>query len=474
MSFNSVTFIWFYLPLVISGYFIVSTISKKHITIRNLFLVIVSFLFYAWGDVRSFPFLIGVIVLGWCSAIIIERSTNIYIKKGILFFAVILQLGALVYYKYLNFIIDNVKAVTNLEMNRISYFVPLGISFIVFQGISYVVDVYRGDSKAQMNLVSVALYYSFFPQLITGPIVRYSFMEESLTKRQITVKKIYYGIKRFVIGLAKKVIIADCLGQMVDSILELHYSQWGTFFAWLIMIGYSMQIYYDFSGYTDMAIGIGQAFGFKIPENFDMPYISKSVREFWRRWHISLSSWFRDYVYIPLGGNRKGTFRTYVNLMIVFLITGLWHGASWNFILWGLWHGIFMLLERFWLGSRLSKCKWSIISSFYTLAVVFVGWIFFRVTSLSEALYLIKLLVVPTLSDSNAITFYFINPYTMVILLVALFLCGPIQRIYKKLINKMNIHIVKTAEMFGLILIFLYSLVQVVASTYSAFIYQQF
>lgn len=474
MSFSSITFIWLFLPAVIAGYFLLSVFPYKCNNLKNLFLVITSIFFYAWGDVGALPFLAGVIILGWGCGVLLEKMDEPLMRRVVFGVTVILQIGVLFYYKYWNFMADNLQQVTGIDVFRVSDYFPLGISFIIFQSISYLTDVYRKEVTAQKNIISIALYFSFFPQLVTGPIVRYHQVEVQLKERKMNVDGIVYGIKRFIIGLGKKVIIADCLGQAVDTILGFDSSQWGSSFAWFVLIGYSLQIYFDFSGYTDMALGMGRAFGFELPENFNLPYTSKSVQEFWRRWHITLSSWFRDYVYIPLGGNRKGKIRTYINLSIVFLLTGLWHGASWNFVFWGLWHGAFVLLERAWLGQKLKNSKIPIVNYVYTNAVAFVGWMFFRIASLPQAFHLIKLLFVPTAVDSRLTTYYFINQYSLTVLAAGILLCGPLPVLYRRISTKFNKRVKGVLEFAGLSLVLVYALSQVVSSTYSAFIYQQF
>lgn len=474
MSFSSITFIWLFLPGVIAGYILLSVIPYKGYVVRNLFLVFMSFLFYIWGDIRAFPFLAGIIFLGWGTGILLDTVDGAVMRKAIYVIATLLQIGVLFYYKYWNFVADNVQNALGMNIMHVSDYFPLGISFIIFQSISYLTDVYRKNIVAQKNLISIVLYFAFFPQLIMGPIVRYHDVEMQLTDRKISIENLLCGIKRFIVGLGKKVIIADCLGQAVDTILAFDSSQWGSVFAWFVLIGYSLQIYFDFSGYTDMALGIGKAFGFYYPENFDLPYISRSVQEFWRRWHMTLSSWFRDYVYIPLGGNRKGVFCTYRNLCIVFFLTGLWHGASWNFIFWGLWHGFFMLLERMWLGEKLKNSKIPLLNCMYTNLVVFVGWMFFRITSLPQAFHLIKLLFIPTSMDTRIATYYFINPYNITIFILGILLCGPLPLLYQKCVLKLGERRKGVVEFMGLTFVYIWSLVQVVSSTYSAFIYQQF
>lgn len=474
MSFSSITFIWIFLPVLIAGYLLISLVPCKKNIIKNIFLLVMSLVFYLWGDIRALPLFCGLIVCCWGGAILLGKTQSHIVKNIIFVILILLNLGALGYFKYLNFIVSNINAVFGLNIQQREAYFPLGISFIVFQVISYIADVYKREIKPEKSLINFSLYMALFVQLISGPIVRYKDLEKSLTERTIIQDNILIGIKRFIRGLAKKVVIADCLGYSVDTILNLDQTQIGSALAWFVWFGYSLQIYYDFSGYTDMAIGVGQAFGFNIPENFNLPYLSQSVQEFWRRWHITLSSWFRDYLYIPLGGNRKGKIRTYINLVIVFAATGLWHGASWNFIFWGLWHGIFMLIERAGFGKCLKKNPVKIVNIIYTVGVTFTGWMFFRISSLQSAFYLIKVMLIPTSKAATVTTYYFLNPYITMILIMAVLFCGPVQVVISKAQINFSKGVWKIIAFFSYAFILIYSLSQVVSSTYSAFIYQQF
>lgn len=475
MSFNSIVFIWIFLPSVIFGYLILSI--KPVFSIQNVFLILASLLFYSWGDMESLPFLLSVTAFSWLGGIILSKVRK---KTIVLFFFISCLIGCLLFYKYWNFFILQINNIFHVSVQVRESWAPLGISFILFQSVSYLADTYKGKIQADKNPVGVALYITFFPQLITGPIVRYTDVKSQLYNRKVSLESAKYGIKRFIRGLGKKVILADCMGHIVDTILSFDPSKWGSLFAWIVLIGYSLQIYYDFSGYTDMALGLGKAFGFVLPENFNLPYMSESIQEFWRRWHITLSSWFRDYVYIPLGGNRKGNLRTYINLSAVFFLTGLWHGADWNFIFWGMWHGTFMLAERLFLGKYLKKSPCKGLNYLYTVFVVFTGWMFFRISSAGTVFSLLKLLFIPTPVSNDISLYYFINPYTISMLFLGILLCGPLQyfllEIKKTICRDKKIYqrtsYWGTGILYSIILI--YSLTQVVSSTYSAFIYQQF
>ena len=330
MVFSSMVFLWIFLPAILAAYFICP--GKG----RNLLLVLFSLVFYAWGEPVYILLMLFSVIINFVSGICLERFPDR--KKIILAVCILANLSLLGYFKYFNFAVRLINrlfsaaGISLLSAREIA--LPVGISFYTFQALSYVIDVYRGEVKSQRNFLHMLLYISFFPQLIAGPIVKYHDIEEQISSRVVTADKFASGVCRFICGLGKKVILSNTFAVYVDSIHGCDFGQVSSASLWMAALFYMLQIYFDFSGYSDMAIGLGRMFGFHFQENFDLPYISVSVREFWRRWHISLSSWFRDYLYIPLGGNRKGTLRTYLNLLIVFLATGLWHGAGWNFVLW--------------------------------------------------------------------------------------------------------------------------------------------
>ena len=372
MVFSSAIFLLAFLPIVfISNYFI-----KKEYS--NYLLLIASLIFYAWGEPYLVLLMIFSILVNWFFGLLIDKTCNTS-RKLILAGGIIIDLSILGYFKYAGFFVKiiNFAVGSNLfPIPKIS--LPIGISFFTFQAISYIVDVYRGDTEASNNPVNVALYISFFPQLIAGPIVKYRDINKQIEQRSIRWDEVSDGFKRFIYGLGKKVIISNVLGSLVDTIYANEIGTISSVVAWLGAFAYTFQIYYDFSGYSDMAIGLGKMFGFNILENFNYPYLSGSITEFWRRWHISLGSWFREYLYIPLGGNRKGVIRTYLNLVAVFFFTGLWHGADLSFIIWGLYHGFFTILERAGFKKILDKSK--ILSIIATFFVVTIGWVMFRAT----------------------------------------------------------------------------------------------
>lgn len=383
MVFSSFIFLIYFLPITVLGYYLMSGKGK------NLWLLLASLIFYAWGEPKYIILMLVSILINYGLGLLIETGNSQTGRKAWMIFSVIYNLGILVWFKYLHFFADTVDTVFGLTLVEQHPFLetitmPIGISFFTFQILSYVIDVYRKDVKAQRNPLKLALYISLFPQLIAGPIVRYIDVAEQIEHRTVTFDKAYQGTVRFMRGFIKKVLLSNTLAQVATMAFDDKLAVGSMSMAWMGIICYSLQIYFDFSGYSDMAIGLGKIFGFDFLENFNYPYISGSVREFWRRWHISLSSWFRDYLYIPLGGSRKGAWRTYRNLFIVFFVTGLWHGASYNFILWGLFHGVFLVLERWKLGAFLERIP-RVFRHIYTLLIVMIAWVFFRAETLPEA-----------------------------------------------------------------------------------------
>lgn len=350
---------------------------------------------------------------------------------------------------------------------------PVGISFFTFQALSYVIDLYRGDCRVQKNILNLALYVSFFPQLIAGPIVRYADIDEQINNRTVSTELFAQGMRRFLYGLGKKVIISNCMAELADQVFGTPFATLTTGNAWLGAIAYTLQIYYDFSGYSDMAIGLGKVFGFDFLENFNYPYISRSIQEFWQRWHISLSRWFREYVYIPLGGNRKGKNRTYLNLVIVFFLTGMWHGASWSFIVWGMYHGAFQIFER--LGLKQYLNKHTILSHLYCVAVVMFGWVFFRCETLYDSLRYIRRMLEPWKYGATSLSVAFSEMtlrYGVCIVLAAVG-SGLMQQLLAK--TKLPEKYKNSALELGfLCVVFAYCMILLAAGTYNPFIYFKF
>ncbi len=390
MLFTEPTFLFLFLPVLLALYFV--TGSRVHGLYADVLLLAASILFYAKGGGAFTWLMLASIAFNYAMAIAIDRRRDTPAARRFLGAAVAINLGVLGIFKYANFFADNVNAlfivlrVHPVDTPRI--LLPIGISFFTFHAISYVVDVYRRDATAQKSPVHAALYLLLFPQLIAGPIIRYRDIADQLARRVVRVEDFAYGVRRFVIGLAKKVLIANIVAGPADAMFALPAAQLTAGYAWLGIVCYTLQIYFDFSGYSDMAIGLGRMFGFRFPENFRWPYISGTVQEFWRRWHISLSTWFRDYLYVPLGGNRRGAGRTYVNLVTVFFLCGLWHGASWNFVVWGLFHGAFLVVERLGLADRVERL--GAVRHAYLMVVVMIGWVFFRADTLAYALSFLK------------------------------------------------------------------------------------
>jgi alginate O-acetyltransferase complex protein AlgI len=369
VSFSSITFLFYFMPVFFAFYYLLPC--------RNTVILIGSLAFYAWGEVRFIPLLLAYILANWAFGLMIARRhpwPKLMLLGGLIF-----NLGMLVYYKYLDFLLVQIAGLT-LPPSRLA--LPLGISFFSFQGISYLVDVHRGRVPAQRNLLTFAMYKAMFPQLVAGPIVRYAQVARRLHDRPISAVRVRTGLVLFLFGLAQKVLIADTVAVTADAAFALPSAQLTMAIAWAGALCYTLQIAFDFGGYSTMAIGLGHMMGFAFPANFNRPYAARSVTEFWRRWHMTLSQWFRDYLYVPVGGNRHGAARTYVNLASVFLLCGLWHGAAWNFIAWGAWHGLFLVLERAW-GQQRAGVRF--ISHAYLLLVVIFGWVLFRAGGIGHA-----------------------------------------------------------------------------------------
>lgn len=417
MLFSSLIFLYLFLPITLGVYYLMPRL------IKNYWLLFASLVFFAWGGASLTLLLVFSIVANYIFGIFIERTKTTartsyrWLAAGVTFN--LLFLGV---FKYTNFMVSNL----NLLSSRLHFpaipathiLLPVGISFYTFHSLSYLVDIYRGKTQAQRNIFDLALYISMFSQLIAGPIIRYSDIWEQLRGRSHTLLKFSSGIERFLIGLAKKVLLANTFATVADTFFSQAAEELNALTSWLGIISYTFQIYYDFSGYSDMAIGLGRMFGFDFKENFDLPYSAASVQEFWRRWHMSLSSFFRDYVYIPLGGNQKGTSRTYLNLFLVFLLTGFWHGASWNFVVWGLFHGFFMIIERLGVSEILNKL-WRPVSTLYMFLVVLFAWVLFRADDLTHALNYWQAMFDFTQSADQTLLFYAnIKPSVLAALIV--------------------------------------------------------
>lgn len=469
MIFSSLLFLFSFLPFVLIGNFL-----WRNIKWQNTLLFIASLYFYAWGEREKVFVMLASILVNFFIGKWIEKKEGRE-RKVALFVGVVVNLGVLVYFKYSQFFVENINSalavfsipiIEGLKYERL----PLGISFYTFQSMSYLVDVYRKEVKAQRNFLNLGLYVALFPQLVAGPIVRYNEIAEQLVKRTQNLAKFNEGIRRFVIGLGKKMLLANPMAFIADEIYMLPIDDITTPMAWMAAIAYSLQIYFDFSGYSDMAIGLGKMFGFDIAENFNFPYIAKSIREFWTRWHISLSIWFRDYLYIPLGGSRGSTLFTMRNLIIVFFITGLWHGASWSFVIWGLFHGFFMLLERVGFDKILKRIP-SIFQHIYMLLIVVFGWVLFRIENWSDAIFLQKTMLGFNESDSLFTLYSVMNPYYWTLFCIALVCSLPVFSFIK--VKKTGATFM-SIERFSILIIFILSIVEMANSTHNPFIYFRF
>lgn len=473
MVFSSFIFIIYFLPITILGYYLLPSKAK------NIWLLLVSLLFYAWGEPKYILLMLLSVLVNYGLGLGIEAWKKPVGKRLLLIVSVIYNLGVLVWFKYLHFFADTADALFGLSVVEQHPFIeqitmPIGISFFTFQILSYVIDVYRQEVKAQRNPYKLALYISLFPQLIAGPIVRYIDVAEQIDSRSLTFEKGYQGTVRFMRGFIKKVLLSNTLAGIAVLAFDDKLAVGSMSMAWLGIISYSLQIYFDFSGYSDMAIGLGKIFGFDFLENFNYPYISGSVREFWRRWHISLSSWFRDYLYIPLGGSRKGAWRTYLNLLIVFFVTGLWHGASFNFIIWGLFHGLFLILERWKFGKLLEKLP-AVIRHAYTLLVVMIAWVFFRAETLGDALEYLRQMVTVTAWNWNAV-YTSINPEQVTFVILGILFSMPVVDRFTTRFTEEGRHrqLWNSLYLTGLGLLFILSICYMTGSGFNPFIYFRF
>jgi alginate O-acetyltransferase complex protein AlgI len=516
LLFTEPTFLFLFLPLLVLLYF--APLTRVHGRYGNWLLLVASVIFYAKGGGAFTSLMLASIAFNYWMAIAIDRAHGQPAAKQRLVFTVAVDLAVLGVFKYANFFADNVNTLFLLLRVRpivvARILLPIGISFFTFHAISYVVDVYRRDATAQKSPVHAALYLLLFPQLIAGPIIRYRDIADQLARRLVTIDDFAYGVRRFVIGLAKKVLIANVVAGPADRIFAMPFAQLSAAHAWLGLVCYTLQIYFDFSGYSDMAIGLGRMFGFRFPENFRWPYIAATVQEFWRRWHMSLSTWFRDYLYVPLGGSRVVPARMYRNLVTVFFLCGLWHGASWNFVIWGLWHGMFLVLERVFGRNRGDRRDRRDIASsavlaataasparpvsavsavpavsitglrhVYTLLVVMIGWVFFRADTLPGALAFLKALV--GLSPAAPVPFavaWFLTPELWLALAAGAIGSTPwlpsvgahLERLFERRGRPAIEWTVGFASTASLVALLVASIMQMAARTYNPFIYFRF
>lgn len=469
MVFSEPTFLFFFLPLTMAFYYLMPG------KIKNFFLLAISLIFYAWGEELFLLVILAMIVLNYFFALWIDGAVHQTSRLRITQLGVALNVLVLGYFKYAYFFASNVtEDVAVLTYTR-SIHLPIGISFYTFQALSYLIDVYRREVVAQRDPIKMALFISLFPQLIAGPIVRYSEIEQELVQRRATRSDFTVGMERFVIGLAKKILIADPLGLVADQIFAVPLDGLSTPLVWAGVICYTFQIFFDFSAYSDMAIGLGRMFGFKFPENFNFPYIATSVTEFWRRWHMTLSRWFRDYLYIPLGGNRCSKGRNYFNLFLVFLVCGFWHGASWNFVLWGAYYGVFLVLERLGLQAFLARLP-RVLAHVYLLLIVMVGWVPFRAETSEQTQAFLSLMFLPGTSDTASLypLGRFIDGYVIFTLAMAVIFSMPVGRWLSTRFSSPDNGLRRYGYASFVATIFCLSVVAAGAASYSPFIYFRF
>jgi predicted membrane protein involved in D-alanine export len=466
MLFSSIPFLYYFLPCVLILYFVVPKCLK------NTVLLLSSLVFYAWGEPKYVLLMVVSITLGYVFGLLIEVWRGTKLSKLFLILSIVTSIGLLGYFKYADFFIANFNAVTGLSVPLLKIALPIGISFYTFQILSYTVDVYRGEVKAQRNYISLAAYVALFPQLIAGPIVRYSDIAAQLESRTHSFSNVALGTRRFILGLAKKVLIANALGELCDIFKESNDKS--VLFFWLYAIAFTLHIYFDFSGYSDMAIGLGKIFGFDFLENFDYPYISGSITEFWRRWHMSLGSWFRDYVYIPLGGNRVSKARWFLNIFIVWMLTGFWHGAAWNFIVWGLFFAVLLIIEKLWLLKPLKKSK--VLSHIYVMFFVIISFVIFNAADMKEAVAYIGGMFgaggIPFISEE---WLYYLRSYG-VVLIVAIIGATPLVKKLILSIKKKSTgeKIMNIAEPVMLVALMLVITAYLVDGSFNPFLYFRF
>ncbi len=467
MVFSSTTFLFIFLPIVFLLYIPLGP------RLRNILLLFASLIFYAWGEPLFVFVMLASILLNFGFARLIDAGKTDRARRGFVAAAVILNLLLLIVFKYTNFIVDNINAAFNLNLQIQKITLPIGISFFTFQAMSYIIDVYREKNRSEKSIMNAALYISFFPQLIAGPIVKYHDIAEQIKAREMTTDKVFSGLQRFIIGLSKKLLIANTVGKVADTIFASAPSALSAGLAWLGAVAYALQIYFDFSGYSDMAIGLALLFGFDLKENFNYPYISRSIREFWRRWHISLSTWFKEYLYIPLGGNRKGKVRTGITLFIVFLCTGIWHGAAWNFLVWGLFNGLFILLENY---HVIETDKWpKIFSHLYASLVFVIGFTIFRAPDLTYAVQFIGSMFSGTATQASHVLLADVaSPLMWTVLVAAVFAALPIVPKVKTFLSEKHAPLLERTA-FGVTLALLaLCILNISAATFNPFIYFRF
>lgn len=470
MVFSSAIFLFLFLPIV----FILYYISPKKL--RNTIMFLASLLFYAWGEPIYIFIMLFSTVFDYENGRLIEKfrkQEKEKICKVILILSIVVNLGLLMFFKYTDFFVGNINGVFGLSIDSLGLALPIGISFYTFQTLSYTIDVYRGVVQTQHNIINFGMYVSMFPQLIAGPIVRYSDIKNQVDSRDENVDEIVAGIRRFIMGLAKKIIIANQIGILWDEIESM--TSFSTSLAWIGAIAFTLQIYFDFSGYSDMAIGLGHMFGFTIPENFKHPYESRSITEFWRKWHITLGTWFREYIYIPLGGNRNGVKKQVINLFIVWFLTGFWHGAGWNFILWGVYYFILLMLEKLFLLKWMERWP-KLLRHIYTLLFVVIGWVIFACTDLNVMCSVLKAMFGLGEGIAGGMSEYYMISYGVLFIIAAILATSVPMRIVRRLFLKLNLNnnvklIIKNCLCVFVLIV---SIAFLVGDSYNPFLYFRF
>lgn len=466
MLFSSIPFLYYFLPCVLIAYYLVPK------SVKNGVLLLASLVFYAWGEPIYVFLMIGSILLGYLFGRLIEKFQGTVWAKVCMILSIGISLVLLGYFKYANFFLGSFADITGIAMPIVNVVLPIGISFYTFQLVSYIIDVYCGKTKAQRNPIALATYITMFPQLIAGPIVRYTDIEKQLPERVHSYEQIAYGIRRFVLGLGKKVLLANVLGEFCAEFRATDNKS--LIFYWAYAIAVSLQIYFDFSGYSDMAIGLGSMFGFRFMENFNYPFISKSITEFWRRWHISLGSWFRDYVYIPLGGSRCSVKRNIFNLFVVWMLTGLWHGAEWTFIFWGVYFGIILMLEKTFLLSWLTKNKW--VGHIYVILLAAISFVIFDSAGLGQAFSNIGYMFgggnLPWITET---TRYYLGSY-FVVFVIAILGATPICKVCMNRLRTRNVgkQAIRLIEPIVMVLLLLLATAYLVDGSFNPFLYFRF
>ena len=469
MVFSGPTFLYYFLPVTLIVYFL-TPMPKGSPRLRNLTLLIASLVFYAWGEPRYVFLMIAQCLASWGFSLLIDKFRGSGKAKLFMLLSVAVSAAGLIYFKYANFFIGNVNNLTGSNFAFIRLMMPIGISFYTFQFISYTMDLYRGQIELQRNVLDFSTYVASFPQLIAGPIVRYTDIARDLTARVHNWQRFALGTRRFILGLGKKMLLANLFGELVE--IYKAGGEQSVLFTWIYLAAYTMQIYFDFSAYSDMAIGLGHIFGFKFPENFNYPYIADSITNFWRRWHMTLSGWFRDYIYIPMGGNRVKTARFIFNIMVVWMMTGFWHGADWNFMLWGGYFGLVLLIEKFFLGKILEKAP-KPLRHIYVMLIVFISWAFFDAASFNEAFSVIgRMFGIGAGSFAGREAVYYLRSYTIPFIIGIIGITPVMKHTAAKIsASKTNMTIL---EPLVLLIILIASTAAMVDGSFNPFIYFRF